>query len=94
MGATLKDFPKFSSDTHPDAVRVQLELLRAAGPEKRLKLAVSLSSTAMRLSRASIAYTHHLTDATEIKLEWARAHYGDNLAQRVRAWLNRDARER
>jgi hypothetical protein len=79
------------SDTHPDAARVQLELLRAAGPERRLKLAVSLSSTAMRLSRETLARTRHLTDATEIKLEWARVHYGDDLARRVRAWLEQGA---
>jgi hypothetical protein len=93
MGATPNILRKPRNDTHPDAARVQLELLRAAGPEKRLKLAISLSSTAMRLSRESIARTRHLTDPTEIKLEWARAHYGDDLAQRVRDWLDRDARE-
>ena len=42
-------------DTDPETERVQLELLRRAGPARRLELALSLSRSVMSLSRAGIA---------------------------------------
>lgn len=80
-----------SRDTHPDAERVQIELLRAAGPARRLALARSLSRTTIELSRRAIARARGLTDEVEVALEWASLHYGPELAARVRAELARRA---
>jgi hypothetical protein len=39
-----------SPDTHPEAERVQIELLRKAGPARRLELGLSFSHDALRLA--------------------------------------------
>ena len=75
------------TDTSPDAERVQIELLRAATPERRFALLRSLTSTAIRLSREAIrAQSPALTDE-EVRLRWAEIHYGHDLADRVRRYL-------
>ena len=59
--------------THPNAAHMQLKLLRAAGTDRRLRLAVSLSRTAIRLSRETIARTEQLSGSREIKLRVVRS---------------------
>lgn len=46
------------SDTSPDAARVQLERVRALGPEKRLIAALEQSQLARDLLRQGIAQRH------------------------------------
>lgn len=75
------------SDTHPAAERVQLELLRKAGVERRAAITRSLSRTVIALSRRELRA--RMPDASEedVKLRWVELNYGPELAARVRAYL-------
>jgi hypothetical protein len=75
------------NDTDAEAERVQLELLRRAGPARRLQLALSLSRSVMSLSRGGIA--RRLKDASpeELGLRFVEVHYGAELAGALRAEL-------
>lgn len=75
------------SDTDPEAERVQLELLRRAGPGRRLRLALSLSRTVMGLSRAGLARRFGDASPEELGLRFVALHYGSDLADALRAEL-------
>ena len=79
------------SDTHPDAARVQIELLRRATVAQRLGLALRLSSYIIGLSRMGIARAHPRMTPRSVDLLFVDVSYGRDLAQRVRAYL--EARE-
>jgi hypothetical protein len=76
-----------SRDTHPEAERVQIELLRKATPERRLELGLSLSQTALRIARQAIAKANPLASEEEQKLLFVEVTYGKDLADRVKAYL-------
>ncbi len=80
------------SDTDPEAERVQLELLRAASPSQRLRLALSLSRTTMGLARGGLARAFPDASPQEIGLRFVALNYGAELAEEVRRHLAR-ARE-
>lgn len=76
-----------STDTDPEAERVQIELLRRASVGQRLRLSFSLSQTVIGLARRAIARS--LGDASEeqIGLRFVELHYGPDLAAAVRRYL-------
>ncbi len=76
-------------DTHPEAERVQIELFRRAGPEKRLALALSRSADAVEMARNAIRRRHPGLSEEEVKLKFVEVHYGKELADRMRAALKR-----
>jgi hypothetical protein len=78
------------TDTDPEARRVQMELLRRASPERRLRLALSLSRSVLMLSREGIARRRPGATAQEIGLEFVRLHYGPDLAQELARHFGRD----
>jgi hypothetical protein len=78
-----------SRDTSPEAERVQIELLRQAGPTRRFALARSLSQTVMLLARGGIRRRHPDADEEEVGLIFVATHYGPELAEQVRAYLAR-----
>lgn len=75
------------TDTHSDAAAVQLDLLRRAGPSRRIGLAMRLSTAAIRASRRAVAQRHPELDEQGQLLRWAELHYGEELAGRVRRYL-------
>jgi hypothetical protein len=75
------------SDTDPEAERIQLELLRRAGPARRLQLALSLSRSVMSLSRGGIARSLEGASPEELGLRFVALHYGADLADALRAEL-------
>ena len=77
------------SDTDPEAERVHIELLRAASPSKRLRLAFSLSRTAMSLARDGLARAFPGASPEEIGLRFVALNYGPELADEVRRHLAR-----
>jgi len=77
------------SDTHPEAERVQVELLRQASVQTRLSLALSLSETAMSLSRRAIRRARPGISEQDVGLAFVELHYGRELAERVREYVNR-----
>jgi hypothetical protein len=74
------------SDTHPNAARVQLELMRAAGHERRSGLMNQYSRDLIRASRLRLLQKHQGNEF-EAKLEWIKLQYGTELEQRIRAFL-------
>ena len=77
------------TDTHPDAERVQLELIRQASVAKRISLMRSLTATLISLSRQGIAKSNPGMNAQEVDLRWAEINYGEKLATEVRDYLNK-----
>jgi hypothetical protein len=75
------------SDAHPEAARLQLELLRKAGTRGRLALTLRLSNAMIAASRRAIRKRHPELSEQEVRLLWAELHYGKELADRVRAHL-------
>lgn len=72
-----------SHDTSPDAFRVQQEVWKRMGPERRLSLAVSMSEDVRALSRAGIAARHPEYGAEEVRWAEFRLHLGDELFSRA-----------
>ena len=72
------------SDTDPEAERVQLELLRAASPSRRLRLALSLSRTAMSLARHGLARGLPGASPEEVGLRFVTLNYGRELGEELR----------
>ena len=79
--------PQPLDDTTPEARRVQVELLRAAGPARRSQLALSLSQTTRELALAALRRLHPELSEVELRLRFAEVHYGRELADKVRAQL-------
>ncbi len=77
------------SDTHPDAEKVQIELLRKASTSERCALMCSLTATAVSLSRRAIARANPDLSPQEVDLKFVELHYGKKLASRVRRYLER-----
>jgi len=78
-----------SPDTHPEAERVQLEVLERMGGVRRVALMRSLSSSVRRMAREAIRRDEPGLTRTEENLRLISRCYGDECAARVRAWLAR-----
>ena len=74
------------SDTHPEAERVQLDLLREASVARRLALTRSLTTSAIQMSRRAIARANPTMGDRDLGLLFVEYHYGLDLAERVRAY--------
>jgi len=75
------------TDTSPEAERVQLELLRRATVERRLRLALSLSSSVIALSREGLRRRMPGAREEEVGLRFVELHYGPEIAAAVRIHL-------
>ena len=76
-----------SIDTHPSAEEVQVQLLRQATPAKRFAIMCALSQTAVALSRRAIRRANPAYSQWELDLAFVSSHYGGELAERVRLYL-------
>ena len=72
------------SDTTIDAARVHLDLLRRAGPVRRLRAGLDLSRSAIELSREGLRRRRPGLSETELLIEWVELQYGNALAAGVR----------
>ena len=70
-----------STDTSQEAEKVYFDLIRRAGLAKRYERMASWSDTIITLSRSSIAKKHPEWSKREVRREWARQHYGDDVAR-------------
>lgn len=75
------------NDTHPEAERIWIDLLRRAGPEKRLAMAIELTDRVVRTAQAAVARAHPHLSPLEQKLLLAEVGYGRELADRVREYV-------
>jgi len=81
-----------SNDTHPDAEKAQLDLLRQASVSQRLTLAFFLSQTVIDLAKRAIRRRYPHDGEQEILLRFVSVHYGAELASRLSSDLSRRAR--
>jgi hypothetical protein len=91
-------YPRFlmktqSIDTHPKAEAVQIALLRQASIAKRIAQMRSLTQTIMRLSQNAVARANPGLSDQELKVSFARYHYGDELANRLQAYFKQRVSE-
>jgi hypothetical protein len=75
------------SDTHPEAERVQLELIRKMTVAERLARMRDWTRTLVHLSREGLARANPGLDEQELDLLWVEHHYGADLAARLRGYL-------
>lgn len=78
-----------SPDTSEEFERVQFAHLRAAGREKRWRLAQAHIASCVRQTRAQLAKQHPEWSRQEVALQWAALVYGEELAARVRQHLEK-----
>lgn len=77
------------NDTHPDIERKWIEMLRAAGPDRRLEMACEQTDQCVSLAKAAITRSYPDLSPLERDLLFIDIHYGHDLAQRVRSYLKR-----
>jgi len=63
-------------DTHPKACARQIELMRAATPQRRFALAASLTRSVVFLSRRALRRSRPHATQEEIDRLWVLLHYG------------------
>lgn len=76
-----------SRDTHPSADDMQVQLLRQATVARRFALVRSLSASVIGASRRALKRRHPEASDREIGLLFVELHYGADLANRVRRYL-------
>jgi len=81
------------SDTHPDAEKVQIDLIRKASVAKRISMMRSLTSMLVKLSRRGIARLNPNFDSQEVNLLWVEINYGKPLAEELRIYLKKATHE-
>lgn len=80
------------SDTDPEAAEVQWELLRRMTPAQRSSLMATMTTTAFGHAKRAIAQANPGATQREIDHIFISVHYGDKLANEVKAYLEaRDA---
>ena len=77
------------NDTQPDAARVQFRLLRAAGPKRRLAIAMDLTNRTWHLAHEAISRAHPDLSESRRQIMFVQIHYGPKLAAKVEAKLQR-----
>ena len=75
------------SDTTPEAEEILVGLMRRATVAEKIARVRSLSATVIQLSRRAIARAHPHWTPLEVQLKFVELHYGQDLADRVRAYL-------
>ncbi len=68
-------------DTHPKARARQIELMRAATPQRRFALAASLTRSVVFLSRSALRRGRPHATQAELDRLWVLVHYGDRAAR-------------
>ena len=76
------------TDTHPDAERVQLDLIRKMTVAERLTRAAEWTRMVVGLSREQLRRTNPDLDRRGLDLLWVEQQYGRDLALRLRSYLN------
>ena len=81
-----------SPDTSSQAEKVQIELIRESSVSRRVSKVRSLSQTTMYLSRRAIQRTNPSLSKREVDLAFVANHYGENLAEHLRLYLEHEQR--
>lgn len=76
-----------SADTDPETERVHLDLLRRAGPDRRLQMSLDLSAVVITLAKQALQRSMPNATPTEVDLRFVELHYGRELAADLRRYL-------
>ena len=76
--------PPYTTDTTPDAERVQLELVRRMTGSERADMAITLTNEVIRQSKVAIRHRFPELSEADLKLKFIELHYGRELAEAVR----------
>ena len=80
------------SDTHPDAERVQIELLRQMTGAQKIAQLRSQTALVVGLARQAIARANPQLNQREVDMLWVENTYGKDLANRLREdWKKRES---
>jgi hypothetical protein len=82
-----------SIDTHPETEKVLISLYRKASPAMKLSQVRSLSQTMIQLSKRALARANKNLDEQEVNLLFVSHHYGKDLADRLRKYLEKTDHE-
>ena len=77
-----------SPDTHPEIEKRLISLIRNLSNAEKLSMVRSLSSNAMKLSKRAIRRANPDLDEKELDLKFVSLHYGEELAVRLRKYLD------
>lgn len=77
-----------SVDTCPEAERVLVSILRKKSAAKKFSHVRSLTQTAIQLSKRAISRANKDLSEDQINLLFIEYHYGKDLAERVKKYLN------
>lgn len=78
-----------SPDTDSASERVQISLIRKASIAKRASVLRSLSQSVIQLSRRAIKRANPNLDEKELNLAFISYHYGSELSNSLRSYLDR-----
>lgn len=78
--------PKMN-DTDPEMLRKHAEVLRAAGPLRRARMAFSLTDHVMQSCMRAIRDQHPDMTETQRKVKFVEVTYGPELAEKLRRYL-------
>ncbi len=79
--------PVETNDTHPAAEAVQIKLLRNAGQARRSRLMLSITQSALDLSRFGIRQHYSYLSPLEQNLKFVELVYGPYLAAQLKKYL-------
>ena len=82
-----------SIDTDPAVEAIQIKLLQQASFAKRFSIMSSLTQTTRQLSFRAIQRANPTLTKQEIDLLFVAYHYGSELAERLRIYLEQRTRE-
>ncbi len=77
------------SDTSPEAERVQIELLRRAGPGRRAELMSSLTNSCIQRAKASVRRAYPDADEVELQRRYIALQYDPALADAYANYVRR-----
>jgi hypothetical protein len=83
------DMKTQAMDTSPELEKIQFDLMRQAGPQRRFELAREFTGSMIALARSRIAAQHPDWTTQQVALQWAEIMYGEETAKRLRRELER-----
>lgn len=73
----------YTTDTNPDAEKVQLDLIRRMPPSERALKALRMTTRLIRECKSAIARNHPALTQREIEIAFIELNYGKELADAV-----------
>jgi hypothetical protein len=83
MDAPWKNWTGIPSDTSPEAYRMQCEIFRRIGPEKRAAGMIDLIESANEIAASGVRQRHPEYSPEQVRLAVIRMRLGDELFRKV-----------